>query len=476
MSYNLDEFGTTRDFELDDGDGKYYGGHFRSYNPNDGTAEWYSPSKIIIKILKRDPNWKGFLRYTSIDNPHFDRKLKNGLICKVSNYMDADKKEKKMKLVSQQTIKSSNSEVISTFNQNVTDEEIAQLNKDREDYIKLINNVSLDLIKQKTEANPDQWYTISERIKTLFDLRHFFKYNDELYEKMDLYSLGIEQMKFVNLQSQQLISSSAILKMILDNDFELLNLGDCFEFGKKIPDIDKTTNNYEESNINKNIKKKKRKPSKYQPGSPEYIKNQFRLRKIKLGYSRNRNLEALVLNNVIMNNFVKRWWSVYFDNQSFNSDLFHVVYIPSHGGKSTLTNNFSHLFCDIDDLLTEEEKRKFRFKLEKEIGREYVDYDSVNLYWQKKVAQNYHLIKNKILLAHTPSQIPDHLKKISKELILLPDDFKSGRLFLPNLNHLLSLSLDKIICNRQLYLPIILCYFNLNIHIVKKTYLRHVNQ
>jgi len=122
--------------------------------------------------------------------------------------------------------------------------------------------------------------------------------------------------------------------------------------------------------------------------------------------------------------------------QFYRSSRTLIVYIPSGGSKTTLYNRFKKFFFDIDKLLWYDDSfDKFHFI--KNYVVETGEWHLLNNFWQELVAKYHKVFKDRILLAHSPHQIPVNLRKQCEELILLPKDGNNPRDFNTNYQELI---------------------------------------
>jgi hypothetical protein len=139
-----------------------------------------------------------------------------------------------------------------------------------------------------------------------------------------------------------------------------------------------------------------------------------------------------------------------------------IMYIPSGGGKTTLYNKYKAVFFDIDQLLWYENNHvemAFFVRLAKEKG----DWTHVNNFWQYLIYKYRDVINGRILLCHVPDQVPPKLRKICKELILIPKDITKLRESEANIAALMqNKSVPIIKCYRSDYLEISIKFSKIN--------------
>jgi hypothetical protein len=139
-----------------------------------------------------------------------------------------------------------------------------------------------------------------------------------------------------------------------------------------------------------------------------------------------------------------------------------IMYIPSGGGKTTLYNKYKAVFFDIDQLLWYENNHvemAFFVRVAKKSG----DWTHVNNYWQQLIYKYRDVINGRILLCHVPEQVPPKLRKICKELILIPKDITKLRESESNIAALMqNRSLPIIKCYRSDYLEISIKFSKIN--------------
>lgn len=159
------------------------------------------------------------------------------------------------------------------------------------------------------------------------------------------------------------------------------------------------------------------------------------------------------------------------------------VYIPSGGGKTNLFNRFRKETLDIDYLMKKIVGIDINNGL-KMLMDEYIDtiaYQKWNELWRLNVDRQKHLFENKILLCHSPSQVPNHLKQYknglsTNQLILLPTKLNNVRKFKDNYHYLRSLKFDddkkiaKYQVHHDFYFNIICKFFNIKEVFIKKKF------
>jgi hypothetical protein len=96
-----------------------------------------------------------------------------------------------------------------------------------------------------------------------------------------------------------------------------------------------------------------------------------------------------------------------------------IAYIPSDAGKSTLFRNFKHYYFDLDHVLSIGKRKHGKFRFLEWFCERQKDYSYLFNFLRSEIFLNRKLLRGKILLAHSPHEIPEKLRNISVEIKLM---------------------------------------------------------
>jgi len=139
---------------------------------------------------------------------------------------------------------------------------------------------------------------------------------------------------------------------------------------------------------------------------------------------------------------------------------YYVVFLNSGGGKTTLKEKFPSYFFDIDDLLKIYGYTTYIAQLSTD-AQKNSDWTAVNNFWKYLVYRSRSLFRGRILLAHSPDQIPSCLMQQHAPLVLISTKTRK-KISKLNKDHLLSLNgYVKVISTYRGYQDLILCHFRM---------------
>lgn len=140
-----------------------------------------------------------------------------------------------------------------------------------------------------------------------------------------------------------------------------------------------------------------------------------------------------------------------------------LVYIPSGGGKSTLTSRYPKLFYDVDKLVHDNNEL---FQAAQNYCKKHKKYKEfiMSKFFKFCVSKlDFATLSGKILLFNHPNQIPNCFKIRINELILIPTEWRiRTRFFAENLCSLLLVNrYVKKFCDQDDYFKVIMEYFQI---------------
>jgi hypothetical protein len=140
----------------------------------------------------------------------------------------------------------------------------------------------------------------------------------------------------------------------------------------------------------------------------------------------------------------------------------YFVFIPSGGGKTTLSTKYSRYLADIDDMIGYENNRKKLLFLSG-YSQFFNEWEINNNYWQEMFLTYEYKFRNRIILCHGPQMLPrDTITAKNQVLVILPSVKKWGlRFFEDNYKILKELegNYTKVMLHYRYYFFIIYNFF-----------------
>jgi hypothetical protein len=146
-------------------------------------------------------------------------------------------------------------------------------------------------------------------------------------------------------------------------------------------------------------------------------------------YNRTRDAEVEAELNSMADESVEelylRYNSLYYQDRWMAEPMFTrndgliIAYMPSDAGKSVLFRNFKHYYFDIDHLKSIGTRKHEKFRFFNWLSIKQRNFDIYHNFFKNEIRLNLELIRGKILLAHSPAQIPENLRLRSTEVKLM---------------------------------------------------------
>jgi hypothetical protein len=464
-------------------------GFFREYDYHTQSATYFVPPAFMLKLYDKQlkqGKWQGLLVHKNKHDPNAFRSLKNNDRIEMVDWvedleaylLENERREEveinvEMLKLGDGNSKTSRNQTEADIQFNIEKKEIIPAFR-LSDFKDLSSNELLQKIKTQGFTPQGATLQVTEDksfsdldFEKVFSNLNSFNYGDFNYTSMDFNSMGFSSFKFRNLSASHLLKAEHLIDLLNDNSFKLLEVNDIYMFLKQGPK-DPTVPTIEKKS------RPKRKRTHFPHGTVEYINLGRKLKRIKDGYLRNKRFAFYLFASLLINGYIKRNYQIILTR---NSQLFlerktHLIFSGSGSGKTTLANNFPDIFHDLDSLLTDDEKKEVEIMAQKALKDG--NWEPINNFWRLKVHLNQSAFKGKILLAHSPYQIPDYLMDNSVSFVLLPSDYKDIRLAKSNLLHLCQVNLPKLVVSRDFYLFATLVLFNLDIIIKHRNFVRKV--